>query len=82
LKDLREAANEARARLTKAKERQESAQARGNELQAQLVLVTAEKEALAARVAAQDDVKRAVWDMAQAAKAGIDQGVADVLASL
>lgn len=82
LKDLRKAADEARARLTKSKERQDSAQARVNELQSQLVAVTAERDDLKAKVLTQDAIKRAVWDMAQRVKDSVDQGVSDVLATL
>lgn len=82
LKDLRKAADDARARLTKSKERQDSAQARVNELQSQLVAVSAERDELASKVMTQDGIKRAVWDMAQRVKASVDQGVSDVLATL
>lgn len=82
LKDLRRAADENRARLTKAKERLDAANARINDLQAQVVTQAAELEVLRAKVASQAQIKRVVWDLAQQAKDGIDRGVSDVLATL
>lgn len=82
LKDLRKQADELRARMTKANERRDNAQARVNDLQSRVVLLTAANERLTAQVAAQDQIKRAVWDVAQQAKDGIDKGVSELLATL
>jgi chromosome segregation ATPase len=63
LKDLRTSTDEMRARMSKATSRLDSAQERVNELQAELIRVCAERDALAARVLAQEDVKRRLWEL-------------------
>lgn len=65
LKDLRMAADDARARMTKYKGRLDSAQQRVNELQAQIIAVSAERDALQERVARQDVIKRKVHEYRQ-----------------
>ncbi len=76
LKDLRQAADDARARFSKYKGRLDSANERVNDLQAQLIAVHAERdelkaqlaseqEAWKARLADQDVVKRKVWEIRQ-----------------
>jgi chromosome segregation ATPase len=59
-KDLRAAADESRARLTKQKTRLDNANARINELQSQLISVTAERDTLQERVSRLDEVRRQV----------------------
>ena len=74
LKDLRQAADDARARFSKYKGRLDSANERVNDLQAQLVAahaeldatkatLAAEQETARARLADQDVVKRKVWEI-------------------
>lgn len=65
LKDLRAQADDLRARLTKSKTRLDSANERTNELQSQLIAVTAERDELRDRVARQDIVKRKVHEYRQ-----------------
>lgn len=76
LKDLRQAADDARARFTKYKGRLDSANERVNDLQSQLVArmaevdtlraqLAAEQDALKTRIADQDVVKRKVWEYRQ-----------------
>lgn len=73
LKDLRQAADDARARFSKYKGRLDSANERINDLQAQLIAVHAERDALKAQLATEQDaqkakladqdvVKRKVWE--------------------
>jgi chromosome segregation ATPase len=76
LKDLRVAADEARARMTKYKGRLDSASERINELQSKLITVSAERDAandrladvdntIAQRVARQEVVKKLVHEYRQ-----------------
>ena len=76
LKDLRVAADEARARMTKYKGRLDSANERINELQSKLIAVSAERDAVterlagtgaefAQRLARQEIVKRKVHEFRQ-----------------
>jgi uncharacterized coiled-coil DUF342 family protein len=66
--DLGKTADELRARLTKANERRENAQARANELHSQLIAVTAERDALRAELAPKKDVVRTVYDVLEEAQ--------------
>ena len=65
-KALRREADEARSRFGKYKDRLDSANARNNDLQAQVVLLSAEVEAMKGRLAQQDVVKQKVWEIRQA----------------
>lgn len=65
LKDLRKAADENRARMMKAKQRQESAQQRVNELQAQVVRLTAEVETLRVKASEVDGLREQITDQAE-----------------
>lgn len=61
-KDLRVAADDARARFSKYKSRLDAANARVNELQSQLITVGAERDALREQVAQQDVLARKVHE--------------------
>ncbi len=61
LKDLRQAADEARARFTKYKGRLDSANERVNDLQSQIIAVSAERDVLKAQVVDQEVVKERIW---------------------
>jgi chromosome segregation ATPase len=65
LKDLRQAADDARARFTKYKNRLDSANERVNDLQSQIIAVSAERDTLKARQAEQDVVKQKLWEYRQ-----------------
>lgn len=64
-RDLRAAADEARARFSKYKGRLESAQARVNELQVQVVRVTAERDDARSQLARQEAIARKVHEYRQ-----------------
>lgn len=63
--DLRKAADEARARFSKYKDRLDKANAQVNELQVQLVTTSAERDELRAQLAAQATVARKVHEFRQ-----------------
>ncbi len=65
LKDLRQAADDLRARLTKQKTRLDNANERVNDLQSQIITVSAERDALKQKLAEQDVVKQKVWEYRQ-----------------
>jgi chromosome segregation ATPase len=65
LKDLRQAADDARARFSKYKSRLDGANERVNDLQAQLIAACAERDTLRARLVQQDVVKQKVWEYRQ-----------------
>lgn len=65
LRDLRAAADDARARFTKYKGRLDGANERVNVLQSQLIAVSAERDAIKDRLASQDVVKQKVWEFRQ-----------------
>lgn len=69
-KDLRQAADEARARVTKYKGRLENAQERVNDLQTKLITVSAERDALRSQLASQDVLKRKVYEYRQSLQEG------------
>ena len=62
LKDLKQAADEARARFSKYKTRLDTAQSRINELQAEVIKVSEERDALRDQVANQAIVARKVHE--------------------
>jgi chromosome segregation ATPase len=64
-RDVREAADEARARLMKYKQRLENAQERVNELQLKLIEVSAERDALRDGTVDRERVKRLVYEYRQ-----------------
>lgn len=76
LKDLRQAADDARARFTKYKSRLDSANERVNDLQAQLIAVSNDRDTLKSQLATQEEafhqkladqavVKQKVWEFRQ-----------------
>lgn len=65
LKDLRQAADDARARFSKYKSRLDGANERVNDLQAQLIAACAERDTLKAKLIQQDIVKQKVWEYRQ-----------------
>jgi len=65
LKDLRTAADDARARFTKYKSRLDAASERVNVLQSQLIAACAERDALKGQLAEQAVVKQKVWEFRQ-----------------
>lgn len=65
LNDLRQAADEARARFSKYKERLDRANQRVNELQIDLVKITAERDDLRSQVAKQEKVSQLVHQYRQ-----------------
>lgn len=65
LKDLRQAADDARARFSKYKSRLDGANERVNDLQAQLIAACHERDTLKARLVQQDIVKQKVWEYRQ-----------------
>jgi DNA repair exonuclease SbcCD ATPase subunit len=65
LKDLRQAADDARARFGKYKDRLDKANERVNDLQIQLVRLTAERDDLRASVANQEVIARRVHEYRQ-----------------
>jgi chromosome segregation ATPase len=65
-KDLRRAADEVRARLTKAKTRLDTANEKVNELNIELVRVSAECDRLRGQVANQERLARKIWECRQA----------------
>lgn len=68
LVDLRKTADELRARMTKANERRENAQAKANELQVQVVNLTAERDRLQAELDPLKDVRRKAYDLLEDAQ--------------
>jgi len=64
-RDLREAADEARARVTKYKQRLENAQERVNDLQLRLIAVSAERDALRESIPDVERIRRKVYEYRQ-----------------
>lgn len=69
-KSLREAADDARGRFTKYKNRLDDAQARVTALQIQLTDVSVERDMLRVRVARQDVLKRLIYEFRQSIEEG------------